>query len=428
MSHESILKLGLSLTVAAILCLTFALTYSLGWSLLAIATLLFVVSYPLIWLATFCYRFWSESLMQLCSFAQLRHEGDGKVQFKHSPRQGLLTDLQQQISKLGSRHLAQSQQRNTIDSIVSTILDAWNIPVALFDSDKKLIYRNQAMSQKLAQPMLTGTEAAKLGFNESDNQLHHPMLGKNWQCQTMTYRDHKELRQMFWAVDIHHSMLQQQSSSQNNLVRVLGHEIRNSLTPFSSLADTLLSQDKLPEEQTRQVLQRIAKRSDRLLRFIERYSTLHQLPPAAPQWFELKPLIDEAKTMVPQLFELELTGELQVFADPVLMSQVFINLLKNAAESSVDGGIKVNISHYHLGHSQIICITDNGPGFANLENVMTPFYTTKAEGSGIGLALCAQILSRHGGKLEIGNTGNGAKIELTLPIPTNFSSNLLRKD
>lgn len=435
MTDRAWLKLGLSLTVIIILGLSCALAASLQWSLLAILTLVFVLSYPLIWIAWRSYQYWRDALVQLTSFAQLLQEGDANIRFNPSHKQGLLSELQQEIGNLGKSVFAQNQYRLTVDSVIANIMDNWQTPVALFDDKQQLIYRNSAMANHLGQPMLAGVNAQTLGFELKQQEFTHPGFTNDWQNQTMNYIDQGQQRLLFCAVNIRKPLHQQHNHAQNNLVRVLGHEIRNSLTPISSMADTLLSAHTLPEVQTRQALERIGKRADRLLRFIEHYAKLSQIPTPSCQWFDLDSVIAEAQAMVPGLSKVEFIGEQQLYGDPVQLSQVFINLLKNAYEAAPEQAVEITIKHYHNGSQQRLSFTDNGPGFANPDNVTTPFYTTKASGSGIGLALCREILLRHEGSMTIDNTPTGARIELSLPIPTktrqlpmNYSSHSEKND
>jgi signal transduction histidine kinase len=182
------------------------------------------------------------------------------------------------------------------------------------------------------------------------------------------------------------------------------------------MADTLLCSEELNEVQTRKVLRRIQQRSDRLMTFIEQYSQLSQLPPAQPKWFDFSEILLEAKAMVNEHCAVQFQGNNQCYGDANQVAQVLINVLKNAQEACTDTSCRVNITLYLVKNEQVIEITDNGPGFANLDNVLTPFYTTKTHGSGIGLSLCAEITRNHQGQLSVSNIiEGGAKICMTWP-------------
>jgi two-component system nitrogen regulation sensor histidine kinase NtrY len=418
MSHEKWLVSGLSITVMIILSLTTALTWTLGWSHLAIATLLFFMFYPLAWLACKGYQFWCVSIMQLTTFTQVLREGEQNLRFKKQHKHNLLLELQKEISLLAHKNVDKNKQNILVEKLLIDILDVWSVPVCLFDHRLQLTYRNNAMNELLQQPMIIGTVAKDLGFHLNENILSHPIYDDKWQCQNIRYVQQGKDNWLFAAVDISQLLNKNQSTTQNNLIRVLGHELRNSLTPMSSMADTLLCSEVLNEAQTRKVLSRIQQRSDRLMTFIEQYSQLSQLPPAQPKWFDFSAILVEAKAMVDETCQVYFQGNNQCYGDVNQLAQVLINILKNAQEASTESKCLVNITIYSVKNEQVIEITDNGPGFANLDNVLTPFYTTKTNGSGIGLSLCAQITRNHQGQVSVSNISDGgARISMTWPTP-----------
>jgi two-component system nitrogen regulation sensor histidine kinase NtrY len=418
MSHEKWLVSGLSITVMIILSLTTALTWTLGWSHLAIATLLFFMFYPLAWLACKGYQFWCVSIMQLTTFTQVLREGEQNLRFKKQHKHNLLLELQKEISLLAHKNVDKNKQNILVEKLLIDIFDVWSVPVCLFDHRLQLTYRNNAMNELLQQPMIIGTVAKDLGFHLIENILSHPIYDDKWQCQNIRYVQQGKDNWLFAAVDISQLLNKNQSTTQNNLIRVLGHELRNSLTPMSSMADTLLCSEVLNEAQTRKVLSRIQQRSDRLMTFIEQYSQLSQLPPAQPKWFDFSAILVEAKAMVDETCQVYFQGNNQCYGDVNQLAQVLINILKNAQEASTKSKCLVNITIYSVKNEQVIEITDNGPGFANLDNVLTPFYTTKSHGSGIGLSLCAQITRNHQGQVSVSNISDGgARISMTWPTP-----------
>ncbi|PKG85370.1 histidine kinase [Colwellia sp. 75C3] len=424
LSHEHWLILGLASTVLVILALVTALTYNIGWSKLASATLIFFLSYPLIWLAWRCYHFWRQAIMQLTTYTQVIREGETNLRFKAQHQDNLLAELQQEISALAIGNAHKVQQNQTLENVLSHILDSWPIPVCLFDENNQLSYRNIAMKEKIQQPMLIGADAEDLGFVMNNGNLSHSQFDQQWQCQSISYLFQQKQCHIFSALDISQPLHQQQSVTQQNLIRVLAHELRNSLTPMASMADTLLCNDSFNEDQVRLVLSRIRQRSNRLLSFIEQYSQLSHLPMPKSSWFDLKEVLDEAKAMITEPCTITFQGNRQCFADIQQMAQILINIFKNAQEACDKEHCEIDVNLFYPQESsqgpykteQVIEITDNGPGFGNLDNALTPFYTTKSHGSGIGLSLCAEITRNHGGKFNIENTDNGAKITMSLPV------------
>jgi len=413
LSHEQWLFISLSSTVLLILGLISALAWQLQWSNLAIATLIFFISYPVIWLAWRSYNFWCQAIMQLTTYTQVIREGENNLRYKAQHKNNLLAGLQQEISTLAQTNQQQNQQHQSLENVLSHILDSWPIPVCLFDENHQLSYRNLAMKEKIQQPMLIGTTAEALGFTLTNNALTHNTFNQQWQCQSISYLYQQKQCHIFSALDISAPLHQQQSVTQQNIIRVLAHELRNSLTPMASMADTLLSNQKskvsvhesaFDDQQVRLVLSRIKQRSERLLSFIEQYSQLSQLPKPQSIWFDINELIDEAKAMMSDKCSVTLQGNAQCFGDMQQVAQILINLFKNSSEACDEIDCELKVKIYHQQEMQVIEVIDNGPGFANLDNVLTPFYTTKTHGSGIGLSLCAEISRNHCGELSVANT------------------------
>ncbi len=215
-----------------------------------------------------------------------------------------------------------------------------------------------------------------------------------------------------------------------DLVRVLAHEMMNSLTPIVSLAESLqilLPPGPGPREDAASAVQVIARRSAGLMSFVERYRRVAELPEPAPEVFGAdRFLAGLQRLMGPVLAErgiaysarVEPAG-LQIRADPELLEQAMINLLKNAVEAVGDSaGPRVELL-CGAGDGQVsLSVSDNGRGLPQRdpEQIFTPFFTTKAGGSGVGLSLARQIALAHGGTLTVRrNIPDGATFSLALP-------------
>jgi signal transduction histidine kinase len=277
------------------------------------------------------------------------------------------------------------------------------------------------MNEQIQQPMLLGTHASNLGFKLVSGQFSHDKFDNKWQSQSINYLNQSKKHWLFSAIDISQLLNENQTTTEQNLIRVLSHELRNSLTPMASMTDTLLCSDQLDDTQTRQVLQRIKRRSERLLEFIGQYSQLAQLPPPKFTWFDFSEILAEAKSMIAASCIISFKGNTQCYGDENQISQILINLLKNAQEACEVDKCEISISLYQQQQEQVIEVTDNGPGFSNLNNVLTPFYTTKPTGSGIGLALCDSITKNHHGQLKVANLhSQGAIISMSWTTKANY--------
>lgn len=392
--------------------LTLLLSLSLlalhGWSLLAISSLLFILIWPLAALWYWLYLKIKLPLQQSLMYCQSLNEQASGFQLQAQQLPQAYRVLLAEIRQLVKKPVNQDQ-----DILLTLVAQQLPFPLLVFDKNAQLLFANLAASHALQQPLLIGSTALSLGF-VSNQELQHPGLANDWQQQSVHQPDGSLV---YFALDLRHPLYQQQKLSQQQLIRVLSHELRNSLTPMASMTETLLSQPQLPEQQSRLVLSRIQARSQRLLNFIDHYAQLQQLPASKPEWCDLVDILDELQ--LTSAITLQHSGERNCYADPDQLRQLLLNLARNAAQACQNQATAYcKVTAYCQGQQQILHVSDNGPGFANIDNLFTPFYTTKADGSGIGLMLCQEIVMQHSGSIEARNlvTG-GAELVMRWPIP-----------
>ncbi len=209
--------------------------------------------------------------------------------------------------------------------------------------------------------------------------------------------------------NIHEELDRKEVESWEKLTRILTHEIMNSLAPVTSISHTLLAAEADPAT-IQQGLETIHSTSDRLMRFVDSFRAVTRIPAPQKAPFYLSELVEEALSLI-RREEITVTVDLQpedtmLYADRALMSQVMVNLLKNAAEAlaTYEGERTITISSTIDSEERIqIEITNNGDAIPQevAENIFTPFFTTKTDGSGIGLAVSRQIIRLHGGTLRL---------------------------
>jgi signal transduction histidine kinase len=294
--------------------------------------------------------------------------------------------------------------------ILYGVFKQWPFPVAIFNFDNKLVFFNQAMFESLNSPLCRGMTIDECGFTYLATKCHHPKLDNEWKIDSFSLANNR-LR-LITASYIRHQLQTVKRESQQDLIRILSHEINNSITPIASLADSILSASNMPQVQVNAMLERIRTRSERLLEFIQAYIQLSKLPEPKLEYFNLKELV--LQNAEEQGIELVYQGDAQCFADAMLFEQLIINVLKNAKEANQSQCV-ITVSKTNNGKEQKINIQDNGPGFYNLDNALTPLYTTKKQGHGLGLSLCDDIVQLHQGRLKINNTKAGALLLITLP-------------
>jgi signal transduction histidine kinase len=288
----------------------------------------------------------------------------------------------------------------------------------------------------LGQPSerLLGRSARQLGLEpaleaEVPRVLDMAFPGRmgRWEVRRGVFREHGLPHQLLVLTDVSQALREEERQAWQRLIRVLGHEMNNSLAPIRSLADSLgslLARDERPEdweEDTRRGIAVIRDRSAALSRFMEGYSRLARLPPPERQPVDVAVLARRVVGLETRVdVELREGPGLSVLADSDQLEQLLINLLRNAADAALEtgGGVSLGWERSAGGRELLIEVEDEGPGLPTTANLFVPFFTTKTGGSGIGLVLCRQIAEAHGGSLSLENRpeGRGCRGLLRLPL------------
>ncbi len=217
--------------------------------------------------------------------------------------------------------------------------------------------------------------------------------------------------------------MEKERKAWQSLLRVLSHEMNNSLTPVIAISQSMQKKLQAPDGNIDNVsllngVNIISDRADSLSQFIASYSQLSHLPNPNKSTFSLTSLIESISTLYPMCtIDCMVDNNLLVQADKNQFEQVLINLIKNAIEAMSQSKEKqIEISAEQTGNSLDISIRDHGVGITNFDNIFVPFYTTKTQGSGIGLALCRQIMFNHNGTIKIDNyRADNQKLRPDLP-------------
>jgi len=279
------------------------------------------------------------------------------------------------------------------------------------------LYRLQMIQVRLMQQLARNIRC-------SDTSINFVSGYRNFQMEEMV----QELREAMRIYRMR-TMEANEMESWQKLIRVMGHEIMNSITPIISLSETLGSRtvDEKSYAYMQQGVQIIHKRSKGLLEFVENYRRLTRIPLPKKEKVELGTLLRDLKNLFPDNFIhiLPPSTEIYLQADRVQIEQVLINLVRNAREACnavewdecIGPRIEVSVSH-HPEWRVAISVADNGEGILPevLDKIFVPFFTTKEGGSGIGLSLCRQIMHLHGGSITATSTpGTGTCFTLLFP-------------
>lgn len=232
-----------------------------------------------------------------------------------------------------------------------------------------------------------------------------------------------EIERLYSIENLSGELTARESSAWRNLIRVLTHEIMNTLTPVASLAETAATMMDKPDaiDDIREAVQTIARRSEGLMNFVSRYRELLKVPQPDPEAVKVADVLrNVAKLMAAELKGLKLVVDvvpesLEVHADRQLLDQVLVNLVRNAADATADiDSPELRLSGKLEFGRVIIRVHDNGPGIPDetMDQIFVPFFTTKRDGSGIGLSLSRQIMTAHHGEIVVESDSSGTTVSL----------------
>ncbi|MBL8216620.1 MAG: PAS domain-containing sensor histidine kinase, partial [Bryobacterales bacterium] len=246
-----------------------------------------------------------------------------------------------------------------------------------------------------------------------------------WGITRASFREGGLPHQLLVITDLTRALREEELQAWQRIVRVLGHELNNSLTPIKSIAgslESMLSRGELQDDwqdDMKRGLAIIGSRSESLSRFMGAYARLAKLPRPRLQPVDVLLLIRRVASLETRLAVQVLDGPpCSIQADSDQLEQALINLIRNATEASLETGGGVRVLWDRSGVGVTIRVLDDGPGLANTTNLFVPFFTTKPGGSGIGLVLCRQIAEAHSGSLTLQNRADtrGCEARLILPL------------
>ena len=350
-----------------------------------------------------------------------------------------LNELVDSINTLSIR--LNKQRLETVESqlLLRTIINHIDVAIIAFNADNEPVLINPAAEKLLP---ITEVELQHSSLNQLEQlkQLGQLVSGQSkvmplkfgnqqgkYNVHVEEFREAGKPHKLLFITDMRTILRSEERNAWQNLVRVISHEINNSLAPISSISQTLkrtLTREDNIESCKTDLLEGfsiIAQRATNLTDFVNSYKQIARLPAPKKQSTSIASLVAKVIPLYPNnKITVSSSKDVELLIDPIQFEQVLINLIKNAVESIQTRGSngEVNLSWLVNDNLFRFVISDEGTGISNADNLFVPFYTTKKQGSGIGLVFCRQILEVHNGQLSLINrenrTGCFAIIELPM--------------
>ena len=382
-------------------------------------------------------------LQTLSNMVAALREEDFSFRARRASRDDALGELVLEINSLSDT--LQGQRLGSMEAValLKKVLMEIDVAVFTFDPQQRLRIVNRAGEQLMGmtQERMLGRTAQDLRLDTLLNQpggrtlrMNFPGREGRWAIQQTSFRERGVPHQLLLISDLSRALREEERQAWQRLIRVLGHELNNSLAPIKSIAGTLrslASRPNRPEDWNQDVergLEVIESRADALSRFMQAYTKLARLPAPTFTKVQIGSLVRHAAGLEGRLpVEVVPGEEITLEGDPDQLEQLLINVVRNAVDASLDPSIRtpgsVQVGWQVNGQGIEVFIRDQGPGLLNSNNLFVPFFTTKSGGSGIGLVLSRQIAEAHGGTLTLENRRDvrGCQATLRLPLDSHAS-------
>ncbi|WP_247684896.1 sensor histidine kinase [Pseudoalteromonas luteoviolacea] len=417
--------------LCALLLLSISFLVMLGllfdFSSLAVFTLLVLFIPFFIGFSIKFYRAFIGWNYNINSFIDTVSVGDFSHKLKSPFKHGVVASIYDELNRLS---FSIQDKKDVYDQnifLIYRLMEQLNEPVIVLNHNHCLIHANIPFSRFIGKPWKTlrmaGSDKFGLVMDEQGEwQFQDKKKKSRWQLRQSQFQESHDFYHLIILIDIEKEIRQTQRHSWQQIIRVLSHEIRNSLTPIASLSEAMLedcqSGAEVSSQAYAQALETIHNRSKSLSEFVSKYAELGKSINLRKSVLNTQDLFDSVLKLFPS-YRFQVLGEaIQLQVDKSAFEQVIINLIKNAVEAAFENTM-IQIEVRNTRGVNYIFIRNVGHKIVNEDNLFVPYYSTKEDGQGIGLFFCRDIVEKHEGRLTLQNSQSIEGVEAIIELPAN---------